>query len=159
MNSTCATPRCPGLRFIHNGVTIENVPNAYTVAMAMVLLNVNQEATDTAASNSLATLRKDRGLPMSGAMEYLVSGADGTRAEADASSLQQLVAKDAIQVRVSVAPRGMWSPGHLRPRLNRPVSLGAGPLGVNCYMHVVTTPVATLPGSYPHLMAVCLYQC
>jgi hypothetical protein len=87
-----------GLRFIHNGVTIENVPNAYTVAMAMVLLNVNQEATDTAASNSLVTLRKDRGLPMSGAMQYLVSGADGTRAEADASSLQQVVAKDAIQV-------------------------------------------------------------
>jgi hypothetical protein len=87
-----------GLRFIHNGVTIENVPNAYTVAMAMVLLNVNQEATDTAASNSLVTLRKDRGLPMSGAMEYLASGADGTRAEADASSLQQVVAKNAIQV-------------------------------------------------------------
>lgn len=27
-----------GLRFIHNGVTIENIPSAYTVAMAMVLL-------------------------------------------------------------------------------------------------------------------------
>ena len=27
-----------GLRFIHNGVTVENVPNAYTVAMAMVML-------------------------------------------------------------------------------------------------------------------------
>ena len=82
-----------GLRFIHNGVTIENVPNAYTVAMAMVLLNTNQEATDTAASNSLVTLRKDRGLPISAysnGIQNLVGG-DAGRAEANGSSLTHVV--------------------------------------------------------------------
>ena len=54
----------------------------------MVLFNTNQEAADTAASNSLVTLRKDRGVPMSGALELQLSGGDDTRAEADASSLQ-----------------------------------------------------------------------
>jgi hypothetical protein len=80
-----------GLRFIHNGVTIESVPNAYTVAMAMVLLNTNQEASDTAASNSLVTLRKSRGLPMAGVFNDRILGGDGTRAESDASSLQRIV--------------------------------------------------------------------
>ena len=64
--------------------------------MAMVLLNTNQEATDTAASNSLVTLRKSRGLPMAAAANFRLVSGDGIRAEADASSLQSIVPKPSV---------------------------------------------------------------
>jgi len=55
-----------------------------------------------AASNSLVTLRKDRGLPMSAYAAGLFIGPDGTRAEADASSLQQLVAPHSVKCQDNV---------------------------------------------------------